>query len=652
MRRVALVSEHASPLGALGGVDGGGQNVYVAQLACHLAARGWRVDVLTRADDPGLPAVLDWRPGVRVVHVAAGPAEALPKEALLEHMPSFAVVARAHCAAEGYDLLHANFWMSGLVCAEVKRATGIPFVVTFHALGRVRRQHQGAADGFPDARFAIEERVAREADLVIAECPQDRDDLIALYGADPARIRLAACGVDPEEFRPVDRRAARAVLGLPQDVFILLQLGRMVPRKGVDTVIEGFAAFRAATGAKARLLVVGGQDAMPDPATDPELARLTRLAAHRGAADAVTFTGRRDRDVLRYHYAAADAFATLPWYEPFGITPLEAMASGVPVIGARVGGIKHSVVDGETGLLVPPRDPAAFAQALARLHAEPELRARLGRAGRARVLDRFTWERVARDVETIYVEALGAVPARAPRPSGARAGRAFDDLREVLARARDALAPDVPRFAAEIGAAFAAGGKLLVAGNGGSAAEAQHMAAELVGRFEIDGRPGLPAIALCADSAFVTAWSNDFGYADVFARQVEAFGRPGDVFVAFSTSGASANLVRALKTARAGGLRTLALLGRDGGAMRALSDLSLVVPSDSTPRIQEVHQLLLHQICALVEEAAMAGRSVPARVRRGVVPIALVASGGDGMAVLRGANGRVPRDGAAPGPAS
>ena len=357
MRSVAMISEHASPLAALGGADSGGQNVYVAQLALHLAARGWRVDVLTRRDAPDLPEIVEWRPGVRVVHVEAGPAEALPKETLLEHMGAFAEAARARCAEEGYGLLHANFWMSGLVAAEVRRALGVPFVVTFHALGRVRRLHQGEADGFPDERFAIEERVAREAALVIAECPQDRDDLVGLYGADPARIRVAPCGVDPAELAPVGREAARDLLGIPQGAFVALQLGRMVPRKGVDTAIEAFARFRARTGAEALLLVVGGEADAPDPALTPELGRLGRVAREAGVDDAVRFTGRRHRDVLRYHYAAADVFVTLPWYEPFGITPLEAMACGTPVLGSAVGGLKHTVVDAP-----PTAHPAQIAR--------------------------------------------------------------------------------------------------------------------------------------------------------------------------------------------------------------------------------------------------------------------------------------------------
>ena len=525
-------------------------------------------------------------------------------------MGAFAEAARARCAEEGYGLLHANFWMSGLVAAEVRRALGVPFVVTFHALGRVRRLHQGEADGFPDERFAIEERVAREAALVIAECPQDRDDLVTLYDADPARIRMAPCGVDPAELAPVGREAARDLLGIPRGAFVALQLGRMVPRKGVDTAIEAFARFRARTGAEALLLVVGGESDAPDPALTPELGRLGRVAREAGVQDAVRFTGRRHRDVLRYHYAAADVFVTLPWYEPFGITPLEAMACGTPVLGSAVGGLLHTVADGETGLLVPPRDPDAAADALERLHRDPQARAAMGRAGRERVLGRFTWAEVARQVEGIYDEALAARPAPAPLP-GAEVRRGFDELIDVLGASRDALTPGVLRAAEEVGRCFARGGTLLVAGNGGSAAEAQHLAAELVGRFLLDGRRALPAIALCADTATVTAWSNDYGFEHAFARQVEAYGRPGDVLLAFSTSGRSPNLLRAFEAAGRRGMRRLALLGRDGGALREMADLALVVPSWSTPRIQEAHAFLLHQICERVEVAIQAAAPGP-----------------------------------------
>ncbi len=420
-RRIALISEHASPLATPGGVDSGGQNVYVAQLARQLAAMGHEVDVLTRRDAPHLPEVVAWAEGLRVVHVPAGPASAVRKEDLLPHMGEFAAWTLRHARGRPYDLVHANFFMSAHVAAEIKRAAGTPFVVTFHALGRVRRLHQGASDGFPEARLAIEDRAVAEADRIIAECPQDLDDLARLYRADPARIATIPCGFDPAEFWPVAKARARAALGLDPDAPLILQLGRMVPRKGVDNVIRGLARLRQLHGIAATLLVVGGDSAEPDPAITPEIGRLLAIAAEEGVADAVTFVGGRGRDALRHYYAAADVFVTTPWYEPFGITPVEAMACGTPVVGSAVGGIKATVVDGETGYLVPPDDPGALAGRLARLLRHPELLRLFGRQAHRRANDRYTWRRVARAVDQVYDEVANG---RA-RPAHARAARAL-----------------------------------------------------------------------------------------------------------------------------------------------------------------------------------------------------------------------------------
>ena len=169
-RRIALISEHASPLGILGGVDNGGQNVYVGQLARHLAAIGYEVDIFTRRDGKLFPETAEWVNGVRIIHVPAGPPTHVRKEALLPFMDEFTAYVLTVCQRDGgYDLIHANFWMSGLVAAEEKRALGTPFVITFHALGRVRRLHQGEADELPDERFAIEHRIDTETDHSIAE---------------------------------------------------------------------------------------------------------------------------------------------------------------------------------------------------------------------------------------------------------------------------------------------------------------------------------------------------------------------------------------------------------------------------------------------------------------------------------------------------
>jgi glycosyltransferase involved in cell wall biosynthesis len=407
MRRIALISDHASPLAALGGADGGGQNVYVAWLARRLAAQGHDVDVFTRRDAAALPERVRIADGASVVHVPAGPPERIPKENLLPYMGAFTEFVFDACRrSRGYDLVHANFFMSALVAGELKRRLGLPVVVTFHALGRVRRLHQREADAFPEERLAIEDRAVREADRIIAECPQDAADLESLYAANPAKLREIPCGFDPAEFWPTDRRAARQLLVLDPDERIVLQLGRMVPRKGVDTVIDGLARLWRDHGIAARLLVVGGESRDPDPTTTPEIGRLRKIAADEGVSDAVTFVGSRGRSDLRLYYAAADVFVTTPWYEPFGITPVEAMACGRPVIGAEVGGIKATVVDGETGYLVPPKDPAAVAERLARLLGDPALMRRMGRRARRRAVAGYTWARVGEAVEAVYEEVL------------------------------------------------------------------------------------------------------------------------------------------------------------------------------------------------------------------------------------------------------
>ncbi|TDV37844.1 glycosyltransferase involved in cell wall biosynthesis [Paraburkholderia caballeronis] len=420
--KIALVSEHASPLAVAGGVDTGGQNVYVAHVARQLLRAGHQVDVFTRRDRALLPLVSDMD-GVRVIHVPAGPPMQLPKERLLPYMPAFAEFLVGFCRKERrpYDVIHANFFMSGLAALKVKDTLKVPLVMTFHALGRVRRLHQGADDGFPDERFAIEDELVRRADRVIAECPADESDLVELYRADPARISLVACGFDPGEFHPVARHDARDALGWPRDAFIVLQLGRLVPRKGIDNVVAGIGALRRRYGTRAQLYVVGGDAETPNEIATPEIARLRGVAHRGGIDDQVTFVGRRDRALLRYYYSAADVFVTTPWYEPFGITPVEAMACATPVIGSDVGGIRHTVRHGETGFLVPPRDPDALAQRLEHLSRDPARAQQMGEAGRARANAHFTWRGIARELEDVYLQLAPprADPDHEPRVAAA-----------------------------------------------------------------------------------------------------------------------------------------------------------------------------------------------------------------------------------------
>ena len=407
--RLAMISEHASPLAALGGEDSGGQNVYVAELARHLGAMGYGVDVFTRRDSTLLPAVVPLDGGVRVVNLTAGPARHVPKDELFAFMARFrdAFYRFARREPAAYDLVHANFWMSGWVACEAKRDLGLPFVQTFHALGKIKRREQGARDTSPAERRSTEFRILEEADRILTTCPAEVEELTGLYGAQRSRLALVPCGVDISTFRPVDRREARNELGLPEGPTVAY-VGRLVPRKGVDTLVEAFALLPRHLDA--RLVIVGGE---PGAEGSAEVARLSALARKLKVTKRVTFTGSRPQQDLYRYYGAADAAVTVPHYEPFGMTPLEAMACGVPVVGSRVGGIKTSVVDGETGYLVPPKDPKALADRLLRLLSDGALRDRMGRAGRRRVEEHYTWKRIA----TLAATAFSEVAAESPRIS-------------------------------------------------------------------------------------------------------------------------------------------------------------------------------------------------------------------------------------------
>jgi glycosyltransferase involved in cell wall biosynthesis len=297
--------------------------------------------------------------------------------------------------------------MSGLAASEIKVQFGTPFAITFHALGRVRRLHQGNADDFPEQRLLVEERLVREADCIIAECPQDLADLVEIYAADTSRIRVIPCGVDLDELWPVGRIQARARLGLPHVGNIVLHLGRIVARKGIDNVIRGLARLIHDHGVEAQLVIVGGESFVPDEHLTPEIRHLRQVAGEEGIADNVRFAGCQPRDALRYWYSAADVFVTTPWYEPFGITPIEAMACGTPVIGARVGGIQFSVEDRGTGFLVPPNEPDVLGARLAELLAHPTLRDQLAHNAVRRVKDGFTWQLVAEATSEVYTRMIG-----------------------------------------------------------------------------------------------------------------------------------------------------------------------------------------------------------------------------------------------------
>ena len=397
--RVAMVSEHASPLATLGGVDAGGQNVHVAALAQAMGRRGVEVVVHTRREDRALPRRVPMGTGVTVDHVPAGPAEVVSKDTLFPYMDAFADDLQRQWSRRRPDVVHAHFWMSGYAALQAARPLGIPVVMTFHALGVVKRRHQGSRDTSPPERLAVEQRLVEECDRIVATCSDEVFELLRL-GGDRRRISVVPCGVDLETFRPVGEADER-----PPARARLVYVGRLVERKGIGNAISALAGLVNNGGPDAELVVAGGPDAA-DVDTDPEVRRLRALARKAHVDDRVHFRGRVGRAELPALLRSADAVVCVPWYEPFGIVPLEAMACGVPVVASAVGGIIDSVVDGKTGVHVPPRRPAEVADALRDLLTDPVRRSAYGRAGAARARSRYSWARVAASTLQTYDDLL------------------------------------------------------------------------------------------------------------------------------------------------------------------------------------------------------------------------------------------------------
>ena len=397
--RVAMVSEHASPLAVLGGVDAGGQNVHVAALARHLARLGVEVLVSTRRDDPSLPRWAALAPGVAVHHVDAGPPYPIPKDDLLPYMDAFAADLGRVWRRWRPDVAHAHFWMSGLAALNAGEPLGIPVVETFHALGVVKRRHQGDRDTSPPERQDVERRLLAEVDRVVATCTDEVFELVRL-GADVDRVKVVPCGVDLSHFCP-DGPVEPRTPGLTR----LVVVSRLVERKGVGNVVTALAEVPGA-----EVVIAGGPDEAELPDHD-EAQRLMRLAEEAGVADRVKLRGRVDPADLPALLRSADAVLCVPWYEPFGIVALEAMACGVPVVASAVGGLIDTVVDGVTGVHVPPRSPQHLAGALRCLLADPTVRRRLGAAGARRARRRYGWSRVASSTIGVYGELLASTDA-------------------------------------------------------------------------------------------------------------------------------------------------------------------------------------------------------------------------------------------------
>ncbi|PRX07648.1 UNVERIFIED_ORG: (1-_4)-alpha-D-glucan synthase (UDP-glucose) [Actinomadura viridilutea] len=410
--KIAMISEHASPLAARArpgeqddpgdcAAELDGLSVFVADLAAGLGAQGHHVTVYTRRDDPDLPARVRLEPGVTVEHVPAGPAKPMPRDELLPWIPDFGHYLRERWADDPPEVAHAHFWMSGLATVQAIRhldGRRVPMVQAYHSLGTVEHRHHGGAG--PAGRIRLERAIGQAADAVIAASSEEAEEVVRM-GVPRDRVTIVPCGIDLEFFSP-DGPADPSGRGRR-----LLMLTRLHERQGVDTAIQ---ALGRVPGAE---LIIAGGPPFERLDEDPDVRRLRRVAEEAGVARRVAFLGRVSRAEVPRLLRSADLVVALPWYEPFGMVPLEAMACGVPVVATAVGGHLDTIIDGVTGVHVAPRTPEQTARVIRALLADPTRRAAMGFASSDRARSRYSWDRIALETVKVYRRAVARsrVPA-------------------------------------------------------------------------------------------------------------------------------------------------------------------------------------------------------------------------------------------------
>ncbi len=405
----ALISVHGDPAAPIGEEGSGGQNVYVREVGIALAELGCQIDMFTRRQHPDQAAIVHHAPGCRTIRLDAGPAEYIHRNELFQYLPDYVEAWLDFQKKEGrtYELLHTNYWLSAWVGMQLKAKLKIPQVHTYHSIGAVKFKTTGESPEIAQTRLDVEKTLLEQADCVVSTSPNEEADLRKLVSK-KGNVKIIPCGTDTQRYGLGNQEQAREQLGLDPDMPMVAYVGRFDPRKGIDTLIRAWAKlsdFSASSDSaqtpKGQVYIVGGS--RPGSADDEETTRLKSLVKELGLEETIVFTGRvSDADLLLY-YTAANVCVIPSHYEPFGLVALEAMASGTPVIASDVGGLRYTVRPNVTGLLVPPKDPEALAEALSQVFEHPELWKRYGDAAQEHVQKVFSWSGVAAQLKELYL---------------------------------------------------------------------------------------------------------------------------------------------------------------------------------------------------------------------------------------------------------
>ena len=399
LQTIALISVHSDPAS-----ETSRQNIYVRQIGEALSRLGWQVDMFTRKTDANQAQIVQHNSRCRTIRLTAGAESFVHRQKLIGYLPAFLKQLRQFQKNNGiqYRLIHTNYWLSAWVGMELKKSQTLKHIHTYHSLGAVKYANNGYLDNLAKTRLAIEKTCLETADLNIATCPEQRDYLKNLV-SERGNIEIISSGTDTDLFSSISRTEARQKLGVQSDVLNILYVGRFNRRQGVETLIKAISKPQLHSLANIRLTLLNNY-----PDSNPlKQKRIEQLVFDLGVDNITNFVTESNREKIATYHAAADICVFPSLYNPSGMTAMDAMASGNPVIASNLGGLKYAIEHNKTGLLFPSQNSFLLTKAISNLITEPELRQKMGALAKQRVSELFTWDNVANQLNEFYLEQIG-----------------------------------------------------------------------------------------------------------------------------------------------------------------------------------------------------------------------------------------------------
>ncbi|MEN8141371.1 MAG: glycosyltransferase [Thermodesulfobacteriota bacterium] len=418
--RIAMFCVHSHPLGRLGTTDTGGMSVYIRQIAYELGKSGHQVDIFTRFTGLHAEKMLQLSENVRLIQLKAGEKKPLNRLALhaclaefIKGVESFRLESKVD-----YDLIHSHYWLSGLAGLWAQKHWSRPLVITFHTVAAVKKKL--AADSQdPKIRLTHEKELMQSCDLVVALTEFERQEISQLCAGQQANIAVIPCGVDLERFSPLAKMAARQGLGLADNERVLLYVGRIDPLKGLDRLLAAVALLQQ--NASWRLIIVGG-----DESPGQEERHLREMTRKLNIEECVTLAGSQAQQDLPRYYSAADLFVSPSYYESFGLTGLEALACGTPVVASNVGVFPQLLANRFVGRVRVNASPESLAAKIKELFMAGE-KGNIPAGLIRNTVKGYSWRRVAQSLHWDY---LGLVRANNSKAVGAQPFPGKNKLKE------------------------------------------------------------------------------------------------------------------------------------------------------------------------------------------------------------------------------